>query len=97
MFPVLPFFCVSILIEEHGQVNDEDETSLPEFVGQVPNITVQIGRDARLPCIIRNLASYQVVFQLFSFPFCLTQNPFCCSLRGLEMRRETFLRYSVKW
>ncbi|KPM03820.1 Immunoglobulin I-set domain containing protein 4 [Sarcoptes scabiei] len=31
---------------------------LPEFVGKIPNITVQIGREARLPCIIKNLHSF---------------------------------------
>ena len=41
-------------------MSEEDETRLPEFVGDVPNVTVQIGREARLPCVIRNLASYRV-------------------------------------
>lgn len=42
-------------------MSEEDgNTRLPEFVGQVPNVTVQVGREARLPCIIRNLATYRV-------------------------------------
>lgn len=35
---------------------------LPEFVSPVPNVTVQVGREARLPCIVRNLATYRVSF-----------------------------------
>lgn len=52
--------------EEYSQVSQEEDSSstaarlLPEFVGQVPNVTVQVGREARLPCIIRNLATYRV-------------------------------------
>ena len=46
-----------------SQEEDSSSTAarlLPEFVGQVPNVTVQVGREARLPCIIRNLATYRV-------------------------------------
>ena len=42
--------------------NGGQESSLPEFVGHVPNVTAQVGREARLACIIRNLASYSVSF-----------------------------------
>ena len=35
--------------------NDE-----PEFVGQVPNITVSVGRDAKFPCIVDKLDTYRV-------------------------------------
>ncbi|KAI2808358.1 hypothetical protein BLOT_006300, partial [Blomia tropicalis] len=47
---------------EFTQMSEEDETRLPEFVGDVPNVTVQIGREARLPCVIRNLASYRAAW-----------------------------------
>ncbi|XP_017494254.1 PREDICTED: limbic system-associated membrane protein-like, partial [Rhagoletis zephyria] len=53
---------------EYSQVSQEEDSSstaarlLPEFVGQVPNVTVQVGREARLPCIIRNLATYRAAW-----------------------------------
>lgn len=36
------------------------QTDEPEFVGQVPNITVSVGRDAKFPCIVNNLDTYRV-------------------------------------
>lgn len=38
------------------------DARLPEFVGVVPNVTVQIGREARLPCIIQHLGSYRAAW-----------------------------------
>ncbi|XP_075676903.1 uncharacterized protein LOC142645167 isoform X1 [Dermatophagoides pteronyssinus] len=55
--------------QENIYINNEDdvngtnnESSLPEFVGHVPNVTAQVGREARLACIIRNLASYSAAW-----------------------------------
>ncbi|KAH9526215.1 hypothetical protein DERF_000315 [Dermatophagoides farinae] len=42
--------------------NGGQESSLPEFVGHIPNVTVQVGREARLACIIRNLSSYSAAW-----------------------------------
>lgn len=49
-------------IDQHHQLtpnlfiqNDE-----PEFVGQVPNITVSVNRDAKFPCVVNNLDTYRV-------------------------------------
>lgn len=53
----------NIYINNEDDVNGtNNESSLPEFVGHVPNVTAQVGREARLACIIRNLASYSVSF-----------------------------------
>ncbi len=32
----------------------------PEFLEAVPNITVAVGRDAVLPCVVKNLHDYKV-------------------------------------
>ncbi|KAK7600914.1 hypothetical protein V9T40_008355 [Parthenolecanium corni] len=34
----------------------------PKFVEPIPNVTVTVGRDASLPCVISNLGSYKVVW-----------------------------------
>ena len=73
MFLLMIFFLsfsLSFFRTEDFHVNNKDdvnstnnggqESSLPEFVGHIPNVTVQVGREARLACIIRNLSSYSV-------------------------------------
>ncbi|XP_065562482.1 zwei Ig domain protein zig-8-like [Artemia franciscana] len=35
---------------------------LPTFEEQVPNITVSVGRDASLPCVVDNLGNYKVAW-----------------------------------
>ncbi|KAF7495150.1 Lachesin [Sarcoptes scabiei] len=57
------FYSVSSFQDDFNRnlVNENYHSSnqlLPEFVGKIPNITVQIGREARLPCIIKNLHSF---------------------------------------
>jgi neurotrimin len=37
-------------------------TEEPEFVDQIPNVTVALGRDAKLPCIVNNLETYRVAW-----------------------------------
>ena len=32
----------------------------PEFLSPVPNTTVAVGRDAVIPCVVRNLHDYKV-------------------------------------
>ncbi|XP_022237340.1 lachesin-like isoform X2 [Limulus polyphemus] len=39
-----------------------DEESEPEFSKAVPNVTVSVGRDAQLPCVVDNLGSYGVAW-----------------------------------
>ena len=43
-------------------------TDEPEFIEPIQNVTVALGRDARIPCYVRNLGTYQVIFVVF---FCL--------------------------
>lgn len=38
-------------------------TDEPEFIEPIPNVTVAMGRDARIPCYVRNLGTYQVTIQ----------------------------------
>lgn len=33
----------------------------PEFIETMPNVTAALGRDARIPCYVRNLGEYQVI------------------------------------
>lgn len=32
----------------------------PKFVEPIPNVTVPVGRDASLPCVVENLGTYKV-------------------------------------
>ena len=41
-----------------GGPNYADE---PEFVETMLNVTAALGRDARIPCYVRNLGEYQVI------------------------------------
>lgn len=41
-----------------------DFSDEPEFVEQVPNVTVSIGRDAKFPCKINKLDTYRVSEQI---------------------------------
>jgi hypothetical protein len=35
-------------------------TNGPRFIEPIPNVTVALGRDASLPCVVENLGSYKV-------------------------------------
>jgi hypothetical protein len=35
-------------------------TDGPRFIEPIPNVTVALGRDASLPCVVENLGSYKV-------------------------------------
>lgn len=35
-------------------------TNDPKFAEPIPNVTVALGRDASLPCVIHNLGTYKV-------------------------------------
>lgn len=32
----------------------------PEIIGTIPNMTVAVGREARIPCKVHNLGTYRV-------------------------------------
>ncbi|XP_053210492.1 lachesin-like [Panonychus citri] len=42
--------------------NLSDPENEPEFISSIPNLTVQVGRDAQLPCTVDNLGSYKVAW-----------------------------------
>lgn len=47
----------------------------PEFAEPIPNVTIPVGRDVSLPCVVSNLGSYKVgiwiLFKKFDFhPLC---------------------------
>lgn len=35
-------------------------TEDPRFAEPIPNVTVALGRDANLPCVVENLGTYKV-------------------------------------
>lgn len=39
-------------------------TDSPRFVEPIPNVTVALGRDASLPCVVENLGTYKVSLQV---------------------------------
>lgn len=52
-------------------------TDDPRFAEPIPNVTVALGRDASLPCVVENLGKYKVntipqcilnIYQLYNFP-----------------------------
>ncbi|KAH1029767.1 hypothetical protein HUJ05_002942 [Dendroctonus ponderosae] len=47
-----------------GPIADIDHTLTvpPEFVEPIPNVTVALGRDASLPCVVKNLGTYKVAW-----------------------------------
>ncbi|XP_054160630.1 lachesin-like [Oppia nitens] len=62
---------VSIRLIDSGQGDDGTfldavrytvPTEEPEFVGQVPNVTAAIGRDAKIPCVVKHLDTYRVAW-----------------------------------
>ena len=38
---------------------EKSSVGAPEFLGAVPNVTVAVGRDAILPCVVKNLQDYK--------------------------------------
>lgn len=52
------FIHVSVMMDE------------PRFAQPIANVTVAVGRDANLPCVVENLGSYKVSTRLQTFlPF----------------------------
>ena len=39
----------------------DGEENGPKFVEPIPNVTVTVGRDASLPCVVNNLGTYKVI------------------------------------
>lgn len=40
--------------------SEEEMEEEPEIIGTIPNMTVAVGREARIPCKVHNLGSYRV-------------------------------------
>ncbi|XP_074594147.1 lachesin-like [Brevipalpus obovatus] len=58
---IIFIFCIT-LHPSYSLILDSQSEMEPEFVSPIPNITVQVGRDAQLPCIISNLASFKTAW-----------------------------------
>lgn len=52
----------------------------PRFQSGIPNVTVAVGRDAHLPCIVESLGSYKVSLHFFTgcYPFILVRKESKC-------------------
>ncbi|KAK4298258.1 hypothetical protein Pmani_029380 [Petrolisthes manimaculis] len=51
--------CYIVVLTALGGCGGREEVLLPEFVKEVPNITVTVGRDALLPCTVESLMGYK--------------------------------------
>lgn len=41
----------------------------PRFAQPIPNVTVAVGRDANLPCVVEHLGTYKVCMRIYIFFF----------------------------
>ena len=52
--------------------------ALPRFAEQIPNVTVTVGRDALLACVVENLRTFKVsslhIWYNFENPHCGTNH-----------------------
>lgn len=48
----LMYFCLTVLTDD------------PNFAEPIPNVTVSLGRDASLPCVVNNLGTYKVRYHV---------------------------------
>lgn len=55
---ISPWFLITALTDE------------PKFAEPIPNVTVALGRDAALPCVVENLGEYKVIIIKFSYLIC---------------------------
>lgn len=42
-----------------------EDSSMPKFAETIPNITVSVGKDALLSCVVENLNNYKVKLKYF--------------------------------
>lgn len=57
MFCTFPLLEVLIYLFFVAALSDQ-----PKFAEPIPNITVALGRDVSLPCVVENLGTYKVSF-----------------------------------
>ncbi|XP_063854144.1 protein amalgam-like [Scylla paramamosain] len=48
--------------DQQTTLDEEADDSLPSFVSAIQNVTVSVGRDARLSCVVENLGDYRVAW-----------------------------------
>lgn len=49
----------------------------PRFAQPIPNVTVAVGRDANLPCVVEHLGAYKVSIIHAITTYCIVHNE-CC-------------------
>lgn len=73
----------------------------PRFAQPIPNVTVAVGRDANLPCVVEHLGAYKVNrfrlhFQIFFFHADNSvANAHSCVLKGMD--DACLLRQKRRW
>ncbi|XP_046661701.1 lachesin-like isoform X2 [Homalodisca vitripennis] len=55
-------YCLALLLVPLVSVMSQALTDEPKFVEPIPNVTVPVGRDASLPCVVENLGTYKVAW-----------------------------------
>lgn len=65
----------------------------PRFAQPIPNVTVAVGRDANLPCVVEHLGAYKVcILYLYSLTvsnFVITQTHQIHSARSISIHVNT--------
>ncbi|XP_026330301.1 lachesin-like [Hyposmocoma kahamanoa] len=56
------FTAMALLLMIAGSLAVSDESLFPRFVEPVPNVTVTVGRDALLACVVEDLRGYKVAW-----------------------------------
>jgi hypothetical protein len=67
-------------------------TEEPEFVDQIPNVTIALGRDAKLPCIVNNLETYRVS----AFYVDPKYHILCCLITGSLITKWLSITISIR-
>lgn len=57
----------------------------PRFAQPIPNVTVAVGRDANLPCVVEHLGAYKV--KRSKLYFLLTADKFVRHLQRVMMKK----------
>ncbi|KAK9889149.1 hypothetical protein WA026_004421 [Henosepilachna vigintioctopunctata] len=63
-------------------------TDDPRFAEPIPNVTVALGRDASLPCVVENLGTYKIAAK-FSCVLVLPHLTFYGGLTDLPLMLQT--------
>lgn len=55
----------------------------PRFAQPIPNVTVAVGRDANLPCVVEHLGGYKVSGDGYSVLLCCQKRKNCIEIEQM--------------